>query len=585
MERKSRAQTESLAFIFVVAVVLVLVNLLVFRSVIRWDLTKRQLFTLSDGTRRVVHGLHDQLTITVYWTSGQAPPWSDDERTLRDQLEEYRAAGGDRVVVRWVNPDNTDREHQADAAQCTKRALQTINEREQVASLQRAYRCIAFEYLGRRDKIAFLQAGVGGLEYDITSIIKKLTTPEGQRERTIGFLTGHGELTPDEGMQYLGQLMEQERVDYHTRAINLNNGDQDVPSDIKGLIIANPTRRIEERELRRLDAYLMHGGSIAVFAGGVNFPSFDPANANGSAAEHHLNDWLDGYGVHINTDVVFDRRSSDVIVPIEQTPVRLLLVTWPTVPGFPGEPTANDLRTQGGLDPAFAATFRLPEVIVPYSSTLAINDATRRTAGGDLHPFAYTSPLSVLRTSDFNIELLSLLQEPEASRMFNNPPTHGPYPVGVALTGRFRSAFAGHAPPPPAADAGVAPAAPPTVPERAEHDARLMVVSDAGLFSLDSLRTMVRLTNGRPGSIVLLFNTFDWLSQDVDLLAVRAKDTSDPPLRRDISGVKRQVFQWGAIAILPLAIGILGMAITSARRSRRKNYVRDFGTKPAASET
>ena len=94
------------------------------------------------------------------------------------------------------------------------------------------------------------------------------------------------------------QLIEQMRLTYRTRTVNLNGGESDVPSDIKGLIIMNPNQRISERELRKIDAYLMRGGSVAVFAGGVNFPATDPANATGTEADHHLNDWLDGDGIN-----------------------------------------------------------------------------------------------------------------------------------------------------------------------------------------------------------------------------------------------------------------------------------------------
>lgn len=466
MERKTRARAESAAFIAVVAVALVLVNILAIRYFSRWDLTRRQLFTLSEGTRRIVSGLRDELTITVYWTPGQPPPAQEDERFVRDQLDEYRALARGRIRVRWVNTDNDARRGEADRAGCDKRALQAVNAREAQATIVEAYRCITFEYLGNREKIDFLPPGVTGLEYEVSSIIKNIMTPADRRERVIGFLGGHGELTPDQGLNYLTQLLEQQHSNYRVRTINLNGGENPVPSDIKGLVIANPTQRIEERELRQLDAYLMRGGSIAVFASGVNMSSVDPISASGTPAEHHLNDWLSHYGFNIETNVVLDERSTDVVVPMGRSAARLRLVTWPAIIAMRGRPTQDDLREQGGLDPDFPVVFRLPEIIATYPSSIRIDQGAVRRTGGTLRIFGRTSPRSVLRTSDFDLSLDDIRRD--GVRIFSR--SNGPHIVAAALEGRFRRAFDPPAP-------GTQNAGPADVPERATQNARIMVVS------------------------------------------------------------------------------------------------------------
>jgi ABC-type uncharacterized transport system involved in gliding motility auxiliary subunit len=578
MERKVRARSESFAFVGMVLASLVLFNLISVRAFGRIDLTKRQLFTLSDGTKRIVRGLQDQLTITVYFTPNQPPPANDDERFLRDQLDEYRSISNGRIKVVYVSPDNEERRRQADSAGCEKAPLQAVDQRQEQATIQEVYRCVAFEYRGSREKIAFLPPGVQGLEYELSSIIKNLSMPQAERERTIGFLSGHGELTPDEGLQYLPQLLEQARLSYRTRTVNLNGGENDVPSDIKGLVIMNPNQRISERELRKLDAYLMRGGAIAIFAGGVNFPATDPANASGTEAEHHLNDWLEGYGLKLQSN---DLRSTDAVVQFGRYRGRVRLVTWPEIASFTGgTPTAEDLRTQGGVDPSFPVTFRLPGFVTTYPSEIRIDEGRRGTVGGTLKVFASTGPRSILRTN-FNIDIREILQQ--GPGQFTNAAQHGPYPVGVALEGEFRSAFAGR--PESASDGGSgdASAAPlpssSNVPERANSRARLMVISSGNMFALDTLRTLVQISGGQSPNLQLIPNTFDWLSQDLDLLAVRAKDTSDPQIRADVSDKAKQFFKWGSIALLPAAIGILGFAVLSARRSRIKELAKEYGAK------
>ncbi len=257
--------------------------------------------------------------------------------------------------------------------------MQTVDQRQEQATIQEVYRCVAFEYRGAREKIAFLPPGVQGLEYELSSIIKNLSMPQSERERTIGFLGGHGELTPDEGLQYLPQLLEQSRLSYRTRTVNLNSGESDVPSDIKGLIIMNPNQRISERELRKLDAFLMRGGSVAVFAGGVNFPATEPANATGTEADHHLNDWLDGYGIHLQNNVILDLRATDAVVQFGRYRGRVRLVTWPEIASFTGgTPTPRCPRAGRRRSRASRATFRLAGTSTARATPSEIRTRTAR---------------------------------------------------------------------------------------------------------------------------------------------------------------------------------------------------------------
>ena len=64
----------------------------------RWDLTKRGLYSLSNGTKRTLSRLRDQLTITVYWTPDQPAPANDDER-----LNHGVAAGSEDLLLRPVD--------------------------------------------------------------------------------------------------------------------------------------------------------------------------------------------------------------------------------------------------------------------------------------------------------------------------------------------------------------------------------------------------------------------------------------------------------------------------------------------------
>ena len=541
MERRSQARAETGAFVAIALVAVVLLNVLAVKVLhARLDLTKRGLYSLSQGTRRTLGRLTDNLTVTIYWTPDQPAPANDDERLLHEQLDEYVAASQGRLDVRWVRTDNDERKHQAEGASCTKRVLQTVNTASDQANLAEVFRCITFSYLRSTEQIAFVNPGVEGMEYQITSIVKKMIDPE----RAIGFLTGHEEGSPETALPYLSRILQEAHLGYTTRSVDLHGGEEEIPADIKGLVIMGPSRRIEERELRRINSYLMRGGSVAVFAGGTNITGAD-TRPTAARAEHNLNGLLEGYGVTVNPDVVLDFQASDAIQEIEQGRARIPMFTYPALAARrdPGGP---------GIDTSHPAVFRLPGVILPFVSSITVNNGRARENGTVFTEVGRTSERSVLQRENFELDALELLQRRQ--QIFGN--ARASYVVGVALEGQLRSAFAANDTDHPATHAA------------REHPARLLVVGSGKVFHIDQLRSIAPLQNGMPTNVQMLLNVFDWLSQDPDLLAVRAKDVSEPSLQA-VTDTRKQLFKWGSIVGLPLLVGLLGVVLMNLRARKR----------------
>jgi ABC-type uncharacterized transport system involved in gliding motility auxiliary subunit len=541
MERRSQARAQTGAFVAIALVAVVLLNVLAVKVLhARIDLTKRGLYSLSQGTRRTLGRLTDNLTITIYWTPDQPAPANDDERLLREQLDEYVAASRGRLEVRWVRTDNDERKRQAEGASCTKRVLQTVNTASDQANLAEVFRCITFSYLRSTEQIAFVNPGVEGMEYQITSIVKKMIDPE----RAIGFLAGHDEGSPEQALPYLSRILQEAHLGYTTRTIDLHGGEEEIPADIKGLVIMGPARRIEERELRRINSYLMRGGSVAVFAGGTAITGSD-TRPTAARAEHNLNGLLEGYGVTINPDIVLDFQASDSVQEIEQGRARIPMFTYPAL-------AARRDVGGPGIDTAHPAVFRLPGVILPFVSSLTINNGRARENGTVFSEIGRTSERSVLQRERFELDAIELLQRRQ--QIFGN--ARASYVVGVALEGQLRSAFAANDTDHPPAHA------------TREHPARLLVVGSGKVFHIDQLRAIAPLQNGMPTNVQMLLNVFDWLSQDPDLLAVRAKDVSEPSLQA-VTDTRKQLFKWGSIIGLPLLVGVLGVVLMNLRARKR----------------
>ena len=80
--------------------------------------------------------------------------------------------------------------------------------------------------------------------------------------------------------------------------VDLKGGDTEIADDLDGLIITQPGKDLTEKELRRIDQFVMKGKSLAVIASAVNVKAND-ATMNATLNLHGLDKLLDGYGVAI----------------------------------------------------------------------------------------------------------------------------------------------------------------------------------------------------------------------------------------------------------------------------------------------
>ncbi|MCC7539512.1 MAG: GldG family protein [Deltaproteobacteria bacterium] len=503
-QNKLFARGESAIFLVVVTAVLVVLNVLSIGIFYRADLTERRLFSLSDGSHRVASRLRDKMTIRAYFTEDLPPPFNATSRYVRDLLEEYAAASNGRIRLEFVDPtaDPTAGEN-CDTRPITQpcasrdgvnKVAHQVIEREEL-SMKEGYRGIAFLYLGNTRQIAVVE-DTAGLEYEITTILKEMT---GER-MPVGLLTGHDEPTTEQGHKLLAERAKT----YSFRSVDLSGGDREVPREIRALIVSGPTKELNERELRRIDQYLMRGGSVGIFTGNVNVEIEQAPNFTAAEATHGLNRLLEGYGIRINKNLVFDRQC----VPLPARgpggmPVLLPYPAWPVV-------SFNEQQS------AHPVAFRLPQVVMPFASVLS-RPRLRASKSVRVTDLMRTTDESWVQSGSYELDPMQRWR-PEGRG--------GPFTLAIAAEGRLRSAFAGR----PAAEGGESSESGNIeAPATATKDARLLVVGSSGFADDNILAFLSRMQRSQtPSNLALLLNAVDWLAQDADLVAVRAKEVEDP---------------------------------------------------------
>ena len=543
---------------------LILANFIVhYASFGRLDLTENRVWSLSDGSRDLVAGLGERMEVTAYFTENLPPPFNSTEQYVRDLLEEYEAASGGKLVVRFINPEEEEDQSAAEEDGVRRVAHQVIE--NDAVSVREGYRGLVIEYLGEKKTIAVIQDPTG-LEYTITMAIKELA----EDPRPIGVVTGHEGPTLEEGLGGLREALPT----YTLTGVNAN---EEIDPDLAALLIIGPETAFTETELQRIDQYVMRGGSLGVFGGNTKLGLEGP-EPSVEAADTGINELLTAYGVRVNTDVVMDaqcsrapwRHPSGIQLPVQYPPVPIL--------SFTDEQQEHN------------AIFRIQTAVMPFTSSLELTTAP---AGVSVEVLGRTSENSWREAAGTSLAV----RHPSQWRFGDDK---GPFPLLVAAQGRLPSAFA-NAPDMSTSEAGNQIEAP----DVAEGDARVFVAGTASFLRDEFLpQPQPGMERDLSGALSFALNAIDWLAADADLIAIRAKNIEDPVIevpavqaaedeirsavenqdqdevdegleRRNAAleawDSKKAAYRWLNTLGIPFVFGIFGVFRWQGRKRRRKN--------------
>ncbi|HEY1958021.1 MAG TPA: GldG family protein [Polyangiaceae bacterium] len=543
MERKQKARTESLVLLVVLALICVAVNALgAFGMYARKDMTKVERYTLSNGSAHLLRSMKQKMTVDAYVTKG-LPKLDAYVRDLRDLLEEYKNAGGGKFDYNLIEvKDDEKKKEEAEKEGLKPLQIQESDESDK-AGIAQGYMGLVFKYGVEKDTIPVLSPDNNvGLEFWITNKIRELRDRGDGVKHKVGVLTGDDEMKLSEANLVPAQMGKPSMQDVISRNfpfytfvdVDLKGGDAAIDDTLDGLIITQPGKDLTDKELRRIDEFVMKGKSLAVFASAVNLKEHD-ATMNATLSTHNLDKLLDGYGIEMHKDVVLDFGRSFRVTMVTQA--GLGSVRFPQL-----LEVMDDSRFTGDsqlMDTAFPPFFRMEQVILPFCSSLTLHK-DKQPSATDFGVVARSTPHSIDKTDD-TVELGLQSWRPKGEwKQFN---------VAAHVEGRLKSAF-------PAGDKQGVDAAP-EVPDG--KSARIFVLASsqftANPFARAGNGQSMQQFGGMPmggdekllqiagpyadlqrGASPLLYaimatkNTLDWLTGDTDLLAVSAKLLSEPGL-------------------------------------------------------
>lgn len=478
--RRSKGRAVPAVSILAVVGMALVVNYLSYRIFKRVDLTQGSIYSLSRASINMVRELDDVVVVKGYVTRDLPFPYNAHSKYLLDLLAEYRANSRGKVRFELINP--AEQEEKMEARRQGVLPLQFTEVKADKYEVREGYMGVVFLYEDKREVIPVVES-IGTLEYDITSKIKKLTS---KAMKAIGFTTGHGEVDLSE----LGQVEQSLRERLKIERVELK--EKDIPAGLHSLLIVGPKERFEEGELRKIDSFIVRGGTAGFLLSKMDV---DLNTFMAKKVETNIDTLVENYGIEVKEGLVLDLRNQTIGL----TTTRGGFIMRNFVP-YPPFPIATDVDKENPI------VRELESVTLPFVSPLEGGESLVRSSERSW----WEENPRVLNP----LERLGPVGEKEK----------GPFTLASVLIGKFRSLFRDE-----------------------EGQSRIAVVGTSkiaeGRFA-------------SPSSLAFFLNLIDWLVEDEDLISIRSKGVGERPLKELSPGRRTAVKQVNIFLPSLLLIGL-----------------------------
>ena len=278
----------------------------------RIDLTERNLYSLSDGTRNIIQGLEEAVDLKFFYTPEQAPdgsPYPPYAQRVRELLEEYESLSDGKIRLELVDPKPfAEEEDLAGQGGINGFPVNQVGDKFY-------FGLAATNSVDEREGIPFFDPSrEASLEYDITQIIYRLGTSD---RPVVGLLStlpmSGGAADPRTGRggqpwfiyTMLSQAVEMRAVEPTVTTID---------PEIDVLMLVHP-KDLGDEALYAVDQFVLGGGRIMAFVD--PYCLFDPTAQgdprSGIPGNHasNLDKLLTAWGVQlIPNKVVGDKNKA-----------------------------------------------------------------------------------------------------------------------------------------------------------------------------------------------------------------------------------------------------------------------------------
>ena len=285
---------------------LVAVNLMAHFFPLRYDLTEERLYTISEGSRKILAGLTDPVRINFYYSrnNSELPPnFKIYAQRVQELLEEYVALSKGKVVLKILDPKpDTDEEEWAQ-----KYGIKPIT----LPSGNTVYFGAVISMLDQEMLLPYFdQRRENFLEYDISQAIQKVGSTSTSKVGLLSVLNLQGGRSMIPGQPPAQKWVFLNELEKSVTVENLALTIEEIPDDINLLIVLHP-RSFNPRLRYAVDQYVLRGGRLVVLLDpNARIDMTSPANQFGQQPQlsSDLPELLKQWGVEYDVaKVVGDR--------------------------------------------------------------------------------------------------------------------------------------------------------------------------------------------------------------------------------------------------------------------------------------
>ncbi|MCY4220159.1 MAG: Gldg family protein [Thiotrichales bacterium] len=539
----------------VLAVVLLFaVNILASRLLgpVRIDLTEHRLFTPSEGTRAILMGLDEPVTLRFYLSKRElerAPGIGGYADRVRALLEEYERIAGGKLTLRVLDPEPFSDEEDRAVGFGLRGVPLGLDEGIFYFGL------VGTNSVDDEEVIPFFTTEREQfLEYDVTKLVHNLSSPQ---QKIVGLLSSLPIEGPGPAMQAaMGAMagppwmvVDQIRQLFELRPLHPSL--DEIPEDVDVLMLVHP-QTLPREALYAIDQYVLRGGRVVAFADPYSEAQQEAmAMAGGMmppmmSRRSEIDELLSAWGVTLGDDVVADLALA-LKVRMEQSG-RILTFDYPVWMNI--APSTFD---QGDIITGNLANlgFGTPGYLEPVEgATTTFTSLVTTTAGA----------------AQFTTAQVAAVTTDPRDLLDDYASQDRPYTVVARLSGKVRTAFPDGRPESEATrdedtsetvgedvdgeaateDAEAKAEAGPKAAHLSEsaEDAQIIVVADADMLA-DRFWVVVqeflgnRIAIPSAANSTLVINALDNLTGSGDLISVRNRGTFTRPFTR-VAALRQQ---------------------------------------------
>jgi ABC-type uncharacterized transport system involved in gliding motility auxiliary subunit len=482
----------------------------------RWDLTEGQLFTISEGTKRILADIDEPVNLYYFFSDKQTadlPTVRDYARRVEEMLDEFAAYAGSNIKLQKIDP--VPFSEQEDLA--AKFGLQSVpvgNSGETiyfgVAGTNSVDDAAAIPFM-HADKQQFL-------EYDLAKLVYTLANP---KRPVIGVMTSLPMLSDFDPMTQRIRdswiLAEQIEGLFDLRRI-ATTADR-IDDDVDVLMLVHP-KNLPDNTLYAIDQFVLGGGKALIFVdprAEMDRPTNpnDPMAAMQASQSSDLARLFGAWGIEYSPNQIVGDKQLALSITMR-----------------PGEPPVRHVGmlglTRDSLDQDDVVSGGLDQVNVAMIGYFRKSD----DAAIELIPLIQSSADAMPIPAD----RLRFLADP-AELLDGFEATGERYVLAARLKGELETAFPDGAPA-PAGDSGSGESA--DAPEHlssSDGEISMILVADTDLLT-DRLWVQVnrffgqRIANAWASNGDFVVNALDNLTGSNDLIGIRGRATYSRPFLR-----------------------------------------------------